>query len=327
MAYTILNADGTTLLLLADNITDKVTTSLDLVGRNVNSYGQSVNNNFVKLLENFASSASTPPRSPLVGQLWYNTTNRRLNIYDNGFKSVSGALVAAAQPTIISSGDFWWDTVNEQLRVFNGTQNYLVGPLFPKEVGETGWVLPAVTINDDENIPQQVTLLRNHGQFVGMMSNAKFDMTTATSQVYFNTSTTATVVSGLTIDGDIRFTGQMTDRHLSAGVNIEIMARESSNVRNYPEYIIQNTAISAMLEKMFPFVASVEDDEVGVPMGSECRVNCDHNLPGLGMQVRRFRVANTGGSIGWKPYEVYPYTFADNGLEDSNIMYEIYRAA
>jgi hypothetical protein len=324
MAYTILNADGTTLLLLADNITDKVTTSLDLVGRNVNSYGQSVNNNFVKLLENFASSASTPPRSPLVGQLWYNTTNRRLNIYDNGFKSVSGALVAAAQPTVISSGDFWWDTVNEQLRVFNGTQTYLVGPLFPKEVGETGWVLPDTIINDNQDIPQQVTLLKNHGQFVGMVSNAKFDMTTSTSQVYFNTSTTATVVSGLTIDGDIRFTGQMTDRYLSASVDIAVVAYSFAEVRNYLEYIQQNTVISEILEKMFPFVASVEYDEVGVPLGSECRVTCEHTIA-TGMQVRRFRLIKTGGTIGWKPYELYPFTFQDSGLLNSNVMYHIYR--
>jgi hypothetical protein len=151
MAYTISNSDGTTLLLLADNTTDQVTTSLDLVGRNVNSYGQSINNNFIKLLENFASPASNTPRSPLVGQLWYNTTNRRLNVYDNGFKSVSGALVSSSQPSAISSGDFWWDSVNEQLQLFNGTQTYLVGPAFPKIVGENGWVLPITNKNTIKN--------------------------------------------------------------------------------------------------------------------------------------------------------------------------------
>ena len=46
MAYTILNPDGTTLALLADGTIDQVTTSLTLIGKDYNSYGQYFNNNF-----------------------------------------------------------------------------------------------------------------------------------------------------------------------------------------------------------------------------------------------------------------------------------------
>jgi hypothetical protein len=336
MAYTISNSDGTTLLLLADNTTDQVTTSLDLVGRNVNSYGQSVNNNFIRLLENFASPASSTPRSPMVGQLWYNTTNRRLNIYDNGFKSVSGALVSASQPTAISSGDFWWDSVNEQLRLFNGTQTYLVGPAFPKDVGENGWVLPDTnnnTINDNNEIPQQVTLLKNYGQFVGIISNTKFDLSIADSTTYFNTSTTATVVAGLTIKGDIQATGQLTDRYLSARLDINTVSANTSTVSHYWEYTVQNDRIITVLDSMFPVSASPVDNEVGVPYGSECRVICEYSLPDRGMQVRRYRVINDPfDGISWQPYEIYSYYFETTlfppsadvpGFMNSNIIFDM----
>ena len=112
MAYTILNSDGTTLLLLTDSTVDQSTTSLSLVGKNVANYGQYLNNNFVGLLQNFANTSNNPPRSPTTGQLWYDTTTGKLNVYDGNFKSVSGAIVSSVQPNLLSSGDLWWDTAN-----------------------------------------------------------------------------------------------------------------------------------------------------------------------------------------------------------------------
>ena len=66
MAYTILNTDGTTLLLLADGTVDQSATSLALVGRNVNSYGQYLNNDLVKILANSANTSSPVVLSVLI---------------------------------------------------------------------------------------------------------------------------------------------------------------------------------------------------------------------------------------------------------------------
>jgi len=74
MAYTISNTDGTTLVTLGDRTIDRTTTSLTLVGKNYSGYGEFINNNFIKLSANSASSSSSPPRTPLKGQLWYDTT-------------------------------------------------------------------------------------------------------------------------------------------------------------------------------------------------------------------------------------------------------------
>ena len=82
MAYTIYNTDGTILLTLADNAVDNVATSLYLIGKNVNNYGQYFNNNMVKLLTSFASSAENQPQAAKTGQLWFDTDEERLKVYN-----------------------------------------------------------------------------------------------------------------------------------------------------------------------------------------------------------------------------------------------------
>ena len=68
MAYVINKADGTVLTTLIDGTTD-TTTDLTLIGKNYSGFGLAINQDLVKLLENFANS--TPPSKPITGQLWY----------------------------------------------------------------------------------------------------------------------------------------------------------------------------------------------------------------------------------------------------------------
>ena len=78
MAYTILNSNGTVLTTIQDGTINTTSTSLGLPGRNYAGYGQSIDTNFVQMLENFASA--TPPANPLQGQLWFNTNNNTLYV-------------------------------------------------------------------------------------------------------------------------------------------------------------------------------------------------------------------------------------------------------
>ena len=209
MAYTIYNTDGTTLLLLADNTVDQSATSLNLVGKNVNGYGQYVNNNFIKLLGSSASAAGSPPRSPLTGQLWFDTTARRLKVYDGSFKPVTGASVSGSAPVNPVSGDLWFDSINYQLNAYNGAVWTIVGPPFQARVGENGWIVPPGSFLDTYQNRQLVTLIKNYGRTLGIISTASFTTTEFTTSTTLLSTNTTDIVNGLTIFGSIQATGNM----------------------------------------------------------------------------------------------------------------------
>jgi hypothetical protein len=78
MSYTIIRTNGTILTSIPDGVVNSSSTSLSLPGRNFASYGQLVNTNFIRILENFANIS--PPSNPIRGQLWFNTTTKILHI-------------------------------------------------------------------------------------------------------------------------------------------------------------------------------------------------------------------------------------------------------
>ena len=78
MAYTIVKSDGSVLTTIADGTINTTSTSLGLPGRNYPGYGQTLDTNFVHMVENFA--ANTPPANPIRGQLWYNINNSTLYV-------------------------------------------------------------------------------------------------------------------------------------------------------------------------------------------------------------------------------------------------------
>ena len=96
MAYIINKTNGDTLVTVEDGTVDNSSTSLSLIGKNYPGYGELVNENFVKLLENFASS--TQPTTPVRGQLWYDTTTNTLKIYGGtSFKSASSGVANSTE--------------------------------------------------------------------------------------------------------------------------------------------------------------------------------------------------------------------------------------
>jgi len=74
MAYLINKTNGDPLITVDDGTADITTTSLVLIGRNFPAYGEYLNENFIKLLENFAKSTQPGSAQSLRGQLWYDTS-------------------------------------------------------------------------------------------------------------------------------------------------------------------------------------------------------------------------------------------------------------
>ena len=82
MSYIINNSRGQIVAVVGDGTVNTTATDLALVGRAVTNYGDYQNENYVYLLENFANG--TAPTQPILGQLWYDSSNDVLNAYNTG---------------------------------------------------------------------------------------------------------------------------------------------------------------------------------------------------------------------------------------------------
>jgi hypothetical protein len=145
MSYTINLTDGAVFATIADG-TINTSSSMVLVGKNYAGYGQFLDTNFIRLLEN--ASNTTAPGAPLEGQLWWDSGNLLMKVYNGTvWKTISSATSSATAPTNNVTGDLWYDTVNAQLKVWTGTSFLLVGPQFTAGTGTTGAIVATITDN------------------------------------------------------------------------------------------------------------------------------------------------------------------------------------
>lgn len=202
MAYTVYNNDGSVLVNIPNGEIDEDTTSITLVGKNVNNYGEIINNNFVKILNSFADN--TGPLSPQIGQLWYDTSSNKLKAY-NGVTwepTLQPEIGGSPPPSLTSSqGDLWFDSTNYQLYVFFAGEWELIGPAVSPNKGKFGVEDPPANyrIKNDINQNKDVGLIYSYGNPYQILSPETFTLNTASSQYYFSTSTPVTIYSGTTI--------------------------------------------------------------------------------------------------------------------------------
>ena len=143
MAYTITTTAGATLASIADGTVNSTATSLTLIGKNYAGYGIFLNENYIKLLENFTNSSA--PTAPLTGQLWYDSTNALLKVYNGSiWKPISSSASGASQPASPVTGDLWYDSANAQLKVWSGSAYITVGPSYTTTSGTSGAVVETI---------------------------------------------------------------------------------------------------------------------------------------------------------------------------------------
>jgi hypothetical protein len=128
MPYTINHYNGDFAVTVADGTVD-TSYAVKLVGKNYAGYGELQNENFLALLENFANGIE--PARKTAGQLWYNSTDKKLKFFDGSkFKSTGGAEITdSIEPLGLVEGDFWWKRSTKQLFSKNNVGTFtLIGP-------------------------------------------------------------------------------------------------------------------------------------------------------------------------------------------------------
>ena len=219
MAYKINNTFGTLLVTLADGTIDVATTDLALFGKGFAGFGERLNENLVKLLENF-NNTSAPPNK-IQGQLWFDKTNKRLNVYDgNKFKPAGGPSNSATAPTNAVLGDFWFDTTNTQLYVYNGSAFTLIGPTTVAGSGVTQVITESP--EDNAGVKRSILKLVTNDTVVGVVSNLAFTpSSTETLGAALIAAGFSSVAQGIQISTSVssaKFRGTATDSDALGGV-------------------------------------------------------------------------------------------------------------
>jgi hypothetical protein len=170
MTYQLNKTDGSILTELVDGQIDRESTNLVLVGRNFTGFGEFINENFIKLLENFANTA--PPSNPLTGQTWWDVREQRLKVYDGTvWKASGGPFVQPNRPQMVA-GDLWIDNLNNQVYAFDGTDLILIGPSYTENQGVSG--LQVATVLDTQSRTRTVLKLYIGNLLMGVLSSLTF---------------------------------------------------------------------------------------------------------------------------------------------------------
>jgi hypothetical protein len=204
MPYTIIKTDGTVLTDILDNSVDKVSTDLTLVGKSTQNYGLEFNQNFVKLLENFAST--TEPIAPITGQIWYDTSEEKIRIFNGSvFKEPNRPQIGNIEP-VLSPGDLWIDSARRQLYFNDGQGTRLAGPIYTAQQGTSGYEV--VDLKDTADATKTIVKLKIGNTLLGVFSKESFtpNYNNTAGNILLNEGITGTLIKGFTPVGtDVKF--------------------------------------------------------------------------------------------------------------------------
>ena len=224
MAYTV-NKTNSSASPNAYTVQDGVVntqTDLSFIGKGYAGYGELIAENFLQLLENFSNTSA--PTKPIQGQLWWDSTNSKLQVYNGtSFQTAGGsAPYQSTAPNNLAAGDIWIDSDTGQMYYYNGTASVLVGP--PSSTGTTsGFTFDSIL--DSNDATQNITKLFNDGNLIAIVSEDTFTPKSAIAGF-------SSVTKGITLSTDIsdlRFAGTSTDSDKLGGVAAANYLRSNAN--------------------------------------------------------------------------------------------------
>lgn len=289
MAYTIQFTDSSNKdPIIVEDGTINNETSLGFPGKNSIGFGQVIAEDFLHLLENFASP--TEPSRPVEGQLWYNNDTNQLLIYDSTNWVPSGGLrksINQPDPSEALEGDLWVDTDNQQLYLFSGSTWILVGPTFSD--GLSTGTFPTTIVGQD-NVSYTVLEVQVRAQVVAIIA---FDT--------FIPKATITGFAAQTIRPGINLASRDTDADGANNVKFYGTAEKAESL------IVNNLSIPAGnflrgdAESTTTFPLNIQNNS-GIAYGINAEMNIgiegsagviQHNIEGSNVD---FRVRNAGSS-------------------------------
>ena len=113
--------NGKAAIGLAPQTTDaQQSSSLVLFGKGAPNYGEGLQENLIRILENFA--APTAPTAPTIGQLWFDSQNNTLKILDTHLEwvPISGVWVSETAPANPQVGQLWFVDSSNLLSIYGG---------------------------------------------------------------------------------------------------------------------------------------------------------------------------------------------------------------
>ena len=250
MSYTITKSDSSLLATTAgggvinDNTVDN-STSLDLVGRNYAGYGQYLNRNFIKLLENFSSASA--PANPVVGQLWWQSADKQLKVYqaDGTWKIVGNSPASASAPANPIIGDIWFNTATLQFFVYSSTGWLLIGPTTAAGTAVTALLGDRTTSSDGSGTHYIGNVVVNNK--LGAVFSSDTASFTPTASILGLT----TIVPGLNLGTGLQVLGNAIIGNISTGIitstiiNAGAVTATTSNATTVTATTVNATTVTA----------------------------------------------------------------------------------
>ncbi len=347
MAYNITLTNGSALITggLPDGTIDNTNSSLTLVGKNYPGYGIFLNQNMVRLMENFSNTAA--PAAPLPGQLWWNSATKNLTINtaatkgtaSAAWKTISTMTYSSSAPSNPVTGEQWYDTIGGQLKVWTGSWT-TIGPAATTATGNSG-AIPDTIAATSPSATYVVLKFYIDNVLVGIWSkeasfttavsgfstvNRGLNLSTALSQAFYGNADVANnlYVSGVPIPGSSflrndtsgTVNGSLTltnDSGLTFGAASDFVGSVSSGVVTLRNQTNNKDLILSLKTGgvQTPFLRG--NYQTGLP---EAYANPTASSPALTLATKNYVDTQLGGGTGTS-------AFAANVTPSANIVYTL----